>query len=152
MELAQFRELAGYIVTALLLGCAITTKLITKVIGHRLLSQSINKVFKRLLLVVALRFIASFVDNYFHFRLPYFSTAVGIGLFVYLFFVLLQFYMTLKKREDEIHKTEGSILYVPPLDKQKIQNLIDGLFHELSANKRKTTDLQKDIESTLKKL
>lgn len=151
MTPAELSEISRYIVTASLIGCAVVVKLSSNIIDSKSLSSNINKVFKILVIIVFLRFLAIAIDSYFDLTLPIFSTTVGTGLFIYIFYLAFRFYMTLKTRDDELHKTEGSILYVRPLDKEKIQTLIDGLFTELGASKIKTNTLQRDIEATLKK-
>lgn len=150
MDQKGLQQIATAAVIIILMICAVVTKMITRVIGSDQLSRATTSFFRILATLVILRFIAVGIDYYFGFRLSIFSTIVGVGSYIYLLYLLTMFYINLKRGEAELHKTDGSIIS-PILDKQRIGGLIDGLFYELSVNKKKTKDLQKDIEATLKK-
>lgn len=151
MQANEFQEIARSVILVLLVGSAVVTKKIINIIGNEKLSSSINKFFTVLVVIILLRIAATWLDFMLNLTMDIVSTIVGVGSYVYLFYVLFKFYMSLKRRDEDLHRTEGSILYVPPLNKEKIKTHIDGLFTELSYAKKKTTDLQHDIEETLKK-
>lgn len=144
------KSVVRVLMVIILLGCAIISKLITKIIGNSRLSRLADSLFKVLIIVVIFKALSAWLDTLVLPEFAIFSTLASLVSYFFIFLLLLKLYISLKLRENELNKTEGSILYYKRLDKKKLSTLIDGVFDELRSNQNKTEMLHISIKNDLR--
>lgn len=150
MEYDSIRQIVRGLIILILISSAIVTKFITKSIGNIRLSKMANNLFKILIFFIFLRISSIFLDTYFSPDLGIFSTLVGIIFYLYIFYILFNFYKNLNIVDKNVDTGQGSIIYSKRINNTKVSNLIDELFDELKLNKNKAEVLHNSIEKELK--